>query len=65
MKAEKAQAQFYEMEVTQNHINQGIVIGAYSSIGSKFKVLLLEQRGAKQWEIQTQASGFVFPKSCL
>ena len=54
MQVEKGQAQFYEMEISQEDIEQGFVIGVHSKTGSKFKLLLLEKTGPKQWEIHHQ-----------
>jgi len=52
-KAEKQEATFYELEISQADIDQGFAVCAYSSIGSRFKLLLFEN-AAGAWELQEQ-----------
>ena len=54
VQVDKAQAQFYELEVSQAHIDSGFVIGAHSAVGSKFKLLLFEKLPGGQWELLLQ-----------
>lgn len=54
VQVEKAQAAFYELDVPQEQGDCGFIIGASSSTGSKFKLLLFEQRGDdSRWELHT------------
>lgn len=43
----------------QEHLDSGFLIGAHSTAGSKFKLLLFEQGAEGQWELlmQARASG--------
>jgi len=52
-KAEKQEATFYELQICQADIDQGFLVCAYSSIGSRFKVLLFEN-AAGAWDLQEQ-----------
>ena len=57
MQVEKAQAVFYELPVSQEQVDCGFVIGASSSTGSKFKILLFERRGDNApWELHTSVT---------
>jgi len=51
--AEKQEATFYELQICQADIDQGFLVCAYSSIGSRFKVLLFEN-AAGAWDLQEQ-----------
>lgn len=54
MQVKKAGVVFYEMEITQQHIDSGFAIGAHSTTGSRFKLLLFEQAKDGQWELLVQ-----------
>ena len=53
-RVEKAGAQYYALDVTQRHIDEGFVIGVHSVAGSKFKLLMFEANEAGQWELLLQ-----------
>ena len=55
MQVKKAGVVFYEMPITQQHIDDGFAIGAHSLTGSRFKLLLFEQAQDGQWELLVQA----------
>ena len=42
MQVEKQLARFYSLHITQQQLDQGFVISAYSTQSSKFKLLLFE-----------------------
>ncbi|BDA43789.1 probable chaperone protein DnaJ at N-terminal half [Coccomyxa sp. Obi] len=53
-RVEKAGCQYYVLDLTQRHIDQGFVIGAHSLAGSKFKLLMFEATEEGQWELLLQ-----------
>ncbi|EIE19270.1 DnaJ-domain-containing protein [Coccomyxa subellipsoidea C-169] len=53
-RVEKAGCQYYTLDLTQRHIDQGFVIGAHSVAGSKFKLLMFEATEEGQWEMLLQ-----------
>lgn len=52
----KAGVVFYQMDITQQHIDDGFVVGAHSAAGSRFKLLLFEQASDGQWEQLVQVT---------
>lgn len=54
LQADKAQAVFYGLQVSQQDINEGFVVSAFSPTGSRIKLLLFESSGASSWELQEQ-----------
>lgn len=53
-RVDKAGCHYYALDVSQQHIDQGFVIGAHSVAGSKFKLLMFETTTEGQWELQLQ-----------
>lgn len=45
----------YKMHITQQHIDDGFVIGACSAQGSRFKLLLFQQCNNGEWGQLAQA----------
>lgn len=55
-KVDKQGANWYALEVSQEHIDAGFVVSAYSSAASKFKLLLFEKTPEGVNELVAQAS---------
>eukprot|EP00884_Botryococcus_braunii_P022977 jgi/Botrbrau1/9363/Bobra.354_2s0019.1 len=53
-KVDKGNVHFYELEVTQRDIEEGFLVGAFSQVGSKFKLLVFERTGEGPWELLLQ-----------
>ena len=56
MQVDKGGVVVYKMHITQQHINDGFAIGAWSAQGSRFKLLLFQQYSDGSWEQLAQAS---------
>ena len=56
LQVDKGQAAFYDIMITKEDIDSGFVIGAHSSVGSKFKLLLFEETENGRWEVHHQVS---------
>jgi hypothetical protein len=56
-RVDKSGCHYYTLDLQQSHIDAGFVIGAHSSTGSKFKLLMFEQTDGSsggQWELVVQ-----------
>eukprot|EP00891_Asterochloris_glomerata_P001879 jgi/Astpho2/1879/e_gw1.00038.140.1_t len=53
-KVDKAAADFYELYVSQQHIDEGFLVAAHSTQGSRFKLLLFEEQEDSKWELLLQ-----------
>ena len=56
MQVEKQLAKFYSLHVTQQQLDEGFIISAYSASGSKFKLLLFEATADGRHELAFSAS---------
>ena len=45
---------YYLLELAQRHLDSGFVVGAHSSAGSKFKLLMFERTSDGQWDLVLQ-----------
>lgn len=55
MQVEKAAGNFYTLQLTEQQVEAGFVIGVHSKVGSRFKLLLFETTPSGQWELLVQA----------
>ncbi len=53
---DKAAADFYELYVSQQHIDEGFLVAAHSTQGSRFKLLLFEEQEDSKWELLLQVT---------
>ena len=53
---DKAAADFYELYVSQQHIDEGFLVAVHSTQGSRFKLLLFEEQEDSKWELLLQVS---------
>ena len=53
-RVDKAGCHYYALDLSQQHIDRGFVIGAHSVAGSKFKLLMFDATPEGQWELQLQ-----------
>lgn len=56
-RVDKSGCHYYTLELEQSHIDSGFVIGAHSSTGSKFKLLMFVKTAESpggQWELVIQ-----------
>ena len=53
-RVDKSGCHYYLLELAQSHMNSGFVIGAHSSAGSKFKLLMFERTSDGQWDLVLQ-----------
>ena len=51
---DKAVSNYYELQVDEQHLASGFVVGVHSKIGSRFKLLLFERNASGQWELLLQ-----------
>ena len=58
-RVDKQGANWYALEVSQQHMDAGFIVSAYSSTASKFKLLLFEKttEGFNELVAQVSASG--------
>ncbi|GAB4822747.1 hypothetical protein N2152v2_009793 [Parachlorella kessleri] len=53
-RVDKQAARFYSLDVSQAHLDAGFIVTAYTSAGSRFKLLLFEQQADNRWELVAQ-----------
>ena len=53
-RVDKSGCHYYLLELSQSHIDSGFVIGAHSSAGSRFKLLMFERTREGQWDLMLQ-----------
>ena len=64
MQVDKTAACFYEIRLSRQQIDGGIIFAAHSKIGSRFKLLLFERSPEGRWELAVQVQPREF-LSCL
>ena len=53
-RVDKSGCHYYLLELAQRHLDSGFVVGAHSSAGSKFKLLMFERTSDGQWDLVLQ-----------
>lgn len=54
LQVDKQATRLYSLSLTSEQIEGGLLVSAYSTAGSRFKLVLFEQRGQGQWHLVTQ-----------
>lgn len=55
VQVDKQATRLYSMSLTSEQIEGGLLVSAYSTVGSRFKLVLFEKRGGQgQWHLVTQ-----------
>ncbi|CAK0779934.1 hypothetical protein CVIRNUC_004893 [Coccomyxa viridis] len=62
-RVDKSGCHYYLLELAQRHLDSGFVVGAHSSAGSKFKLLMFERTSDGQWDLVLQEDSMKVKKN--